>query len=145
MRKMGWKTGEGLGRNREGTVEPIIIDFKVDRKGLKPQNTWLAAYFDLILNMMPCMERKGSQVTKQTWINVTGELTVLDHCNIAWSKSTPASVVLDGWPRHSQALSDPYFYDAMLQQSSPLTICTCFKSSSTSNWRVFFNECTVRE
>uniref|UniRef100_UPI003AABC7A2 uncharacterized protein n=1 Tax=Centroberyx gerrardi TaxID=166262 RepID=UPI003AABC7A2 len=42
MRKMGWKTGEGLGRNREGTVEPIIIDFKIDRKGLvaegeKPQ------------------------------------------------------------------------------------------------------------
>ncbi|XP_034407841.1 protein SON isoform X2 [Cyclopterus lumpus] len=34
MRKMGWKTGEGLGRNREGTVEPIVIDFKVDRKGL---------------------------------------------------------------------------------------------------------------
>uniref|UniRef100_A0A3Q4HCK9 G-patch domain-containing protein n=1 Tax=Neolamprologus brichardi TaxID=32507 RepID=A0A3Q4HCK9_NEOBR len=32
MRKMGWKTGEGLGRNREGTVEPIVIDFKVDRK-----------------------------------------------------------------------------------------------------------------
>lgn len=35
MRKMGWRTGEGLGRNREGTVEPIIIDFKVDRKGVK--------------------------------------------------------------------------------------------------------------
>lgn len=34
MRKMGWRTGEGLGRNREGTVEPIVIDFKVDRKGL---------------------------------------------------------------------------------------------------------------
>ncbi|KAF6726558.1 Protein SON [Oryzias melastigma] len=29
MRKMGWKTGEGLGRNREGTVDPIVIDFKV--------------------------------------------------------------------------------------------------------------------
>lgn len=39
MRKMGWKTGEGLGRNREGTVEPIIIDFKVDRKGMKQQNS----------------------------------------------------------------------------------------------------------
>lgn len=35
MRKMGWKTGEGLGRNREGTVEPIVIDFKVDRKGAR--------------------------------------------------------------------------------------------------------------
>ncbi|XP_037095972.1 protein SON isoform X1 [Syngnathus acus] len=34
MRKMGWRVGEGLGRNREGTVEPIVIDFKVDRKGL---------------------------------------------------------------------------------------------------------------
>lgn len=38
MRKMGWKTGEGLGRNRKGTVEPIIIDFKVDRKGTKPHS-----------------------------------------------------------------------------------------------------------
>ncbi|XP_029459406.1 protein SON isoform X2 [Rhinatrema bivittatum] len=34
MRKMGWKEGEGLGRNNEGTVEPILIDFKRDRKGL---------------------------------------------------------------------------------------------------------------
>ncbi|XP_057686640.1 protein SON [Corythoichthys intestinalis] len=44
MKKMGWRSGEGLGRNREGTVEPIVIDFKVDRKGLlaegeKPQKT----------------------------------------------------------------------------------------------------------
>ncbi|XP_062303725.1 protein SON isoform X1 [Osmerus eperlanus] len=44
MRKMGWRTGEGLGRNREGTVEPIVIDFKIDRKGLvaegeKPQKS----------------------------------------------------------------------------------------------------------
>lgn len=38
MRKMGWRTGEGLGRNREGTVEPIIIDFKVDRKGVKEEH-----------------------------------------------------------------------------------------------------------
>ncbi|XP_016113756.1 protein SON-like isoform X1 [Sinocyclocheilus grahami] len=34
MRKMGWHSGEGLGKHREGTVEPIIIDFKTDRKGL---------------------------------------------------------------------------------------------------------------
>ncbi|KAA0722658.1 Protein SON [Triplophysa tibetana] len=34
MRKMGWRAGEGLGKHREGTVEPIIIDFKTDRKGL---------------------------------------------------------------------------------------------------------------
>nr|XP_033805658.1 protein SON [Geotrypetes seraphini] len=34
MRKMGWREGEGLGRNNEGNVEPILIDFKRDRKGL---------------------------------------------------------------------------------------------------------------
>ncbi|TSK17822.1 Protein SON [Bagarius yarrelli] len=34
MKKMGWRTGEGLGKHREGTVEPIVIDFKTDRKGL---------------------------------------------------------------------------------------------------------------
>lgn len=38
MRKMGWKKGEGLGRNREGTVEPIVIDFKIDRKGRRQRN-----------------------------------------------------------------------------------------------------------
>uniref|UniRef100_A0A8C8SCG0 G-patch domain-containing protein n=1 Tax=Pelusios castaneus TaxID=367368 RepID=A0A8C8SCG0_9SAUR len=34
MRKMGWREGEGLGKNKEGTVEPILVDFKTDRKGL---------------------------------------------------------------------------------------------------------------
>ncbi|XP_030635555.1 protein SON isoform X1 [Chanos chanos] len=34
MRKMGWRAGEGLGKHREGTVEPIVIDFKTDRRGL---------------------------------------------------------------------------------------------------------------
>lgn len=34
MRKMGWKEGEGLGRNNEGNVNPILVDFKTDRKGL---------------------------------------------------------------------------------------------------------------
>ncbi|KAM5180359.1 protein SON [Mantella aurantiaca] len=34
MRKMGWKQGEGLGRHNEGNVNPILVDFKTDRKGL---------------------------------------------------------------------------------------------------------------
>ena len=33
MRKMGWKEGEGLGKNKEGNKEPILVDFKTDRKG----------------------------------------------------------------------------------------------------------------
>ncbi|XP_066478606.1 protein SON [Tiliqua scincoides] len=34
MRKMGWREGEGLGKNKEGNKEPILVDFKIDRKGL---------------------------------------------------------------------------------------------------------------
>ncbi|WAR07067.1 SON-like protein [Mya arenaria] len=34
LQKMGWKMGEGLGKNNEGTREPLLLDFKVDRKGL---------------------------------------------------------------------------------------------------------------
>lgn len=36
MRKMGWREGEGLGKNREGNKEPILVDFKTDRKGECP-------------------------------------------------------------------------------------------------------------
>lgn len=34
LRKMGWNPGEGLGKNKEGTVEPLVLDIKMDKKGL---------------------------------------------------------------------------------------------------------------
>lgn len=37
LQKMGWKQGEGLGKNKEGKVEPLLLDVKVDRKGLVTQ------------------------------------------------------------------------------------------------------------
>ena len=33
LQKMGWKHGEGLGKNNEGRVDPLMLDVKVDRKG----------------------------------------------------------------------------------------------------------------
>lgn len=43
MRKMGWREGEGLGKNKEGNKEPILVDFKTDRKG----NTfWGKVYYN---------------------------------------------------------------------------------------------------
>ena len=33
MAKMGWKQGEGLGKNNEGVLEPLALDVKTDRKG----------------------------------------------------------------------------------------------------------------
>ena len=34
LQKMGWQPGEGLGRHSEGTLEPLTIDIKLDKKGL---------------------------------------------------------------------------------------------------------------
>ena len=33
LQKMGWKYGEGLGKNSEGRIAPIGVELKVDRKG----------------------------------------------------------------------------------------------------------------
>lgn len=34
LQKMGWQPGEGLGRNKEGTLEPLALDIKTDKRGL---------------------------------------------------------------------------------------------------------------
>lgn len=34
LRKMGWNPGEGLGKNKEGVTEPLVLDIKMDKKGL---------------------------------------------------------------------------------------------------------------
>lgn len=34
MQKMGWSPGEGLGKDRDGPLEPLTMDIKSDRKGL---------------------------------------------------------------------------------------------------------------
>jgi len=34
MAKMGWRPGEGLGKDKDGALEPLTLDVKSDRKGL---------------------------------------------------------------------------------------------------------------
>lgn len=38
MEKMGWKPGQGLGKNAAGPIEPLALDVKSDRKGGKGVN-----------------------------------------------------------------------------------------------------------
>ena len=33
MQKMGWKPGQGLGKNAAGPTEPLYLDVKSDKKG----------------------------------------------------------------------------------------------------------------
>jgi len=37
LRKLGWKDGEGLGKDRSGEVDPLTLDIKQDMKGLMAQ------------------------------------------------------------------------------------------------------------
>ena len=34
LRKMGWREGDGLGKDRSGEVDPLQLDIKMDKKGL---------------------------------------------------------------------------------------------------------------
>lgn len=35
LKKMGWSEGDGLGKNRSGDVDPLTLDIKMDKKGLR--------------------------------------------------------------------------------------------------------------
>lgn len=37
LQKMGWRPGEGLGKNKEGVLEPLKLDVKTDKRGLVSQ------------------------------------------------------------------------------------------------------------
>lgn len=34
LQKMGWKPGEALGKEKTGSLEPLLLEVKLDRKGL---------------------------------------------------------------------------------------------------------------
>lgn len=34
LQKMGWRPGEGLGKNKEGTLVPLQLEVKLDKRGL---------------------------------------------------------------------------------------------------------------
>lgn len=34
LQKMGWRPGEGLGKEKTGTLEPLLLEVKLDKKGI---------------------------------------------------------------------------------------------------------------
>lgn len=34
LQKMGWKPGEGLGKEKSGNLEPLLLEVKLDKKGI---------------------------------------------------------------------------------------------------------------
>lgn len=34
LQKMGWRPGEGLGKEKNGSLQPLLLEVKLDKKGL---------------------------------------------------------------------------------------------------------------
>lgn len=45
LQKMGWKPGEGLGKNKEGTLQPLLLEVKMDKKGKSTIFLFIAQIF----------------------------------------------------------------------------------------------------
>lgn len=37
LQKMGWRPGEGLGKESNGSLQPLLLEVKLDKKGLVAQ------------------------------------------------------------------------------------------------------------
>ena len=62
LQKMGWRPGEGLGKNKEGTLEPLQLEIKMDKKGEKLCcNYWVVLCF----HRLPAAEQVESAVSMQ--------------------------------------------------------------------------------
>ena len=82
MQKMGWKPGEGLGKERDGNLEPLMLDVKSDRKGKGGLHSCLLCLLLLAglvaIEEMPSSIRKpvsstfGSDMTGK-WFNFFGQ------------------------------------------------------------------------
>jgi protein SON len=35
LKKMGWTPGEGLGKEKNGSLEPLLLELKLDKRGLE--------------------------------------------------------------------------------------------------------------
>lgn len=34
LQKMGWRPGEGLGKDKSGSLQPLLLEVKLDKRGL---------------------------------------------------------------------------------------------------------------
>lgn len=53
LQKMGWKPGEGLGKNKEGTLQPLLLEVKMDKKGKSAICLFIAQIFCYLRLVLP--------------------------------------------------------------------------------------------
>lgn len=53
LQKMGWKPGEGLGKNKEGTLQPLLLEVKMDKKGKRAICLFITHIFCYLRLVLP--------------------------------------------------------------------------------------------
>ncbi|XP_016839366.1 protein SON isoform X2 [Nasonia vitripennis] len=63
--KMGWKPGEGLGKHKKGTIEPLSFRIKLDKSGLASNEDVIASMQKLSKVSNPSVPNKANSNTLQ--------------------------------------------------------------------------------
>ncbi len=63
---MGWNPGQGLGKNNEGVVDPIMLDIKMDKKGLVAEQ--------VVRNLTQQLVSVSKQTTGKNLVSIIHEL-----------------------------------------------------------------------
>lgn len=48
LQKMGWKPGEGLGKEKNGSLQPLLLEVKLDKKGLVAEEEVKLTYLNTV-------------------------------------------------------------------------------------------------
>lgn len=112
LQKMGWKQGEGLGKNKEGSTLPLMLDVKTDRKGLaakdnkkKPRTLPFVNSVPLKMTLPGSTQQIASQKPPQVKTDFAGKhpVSVLNElCSKRKWRQPEYSVVLDDGPAHKK-------------------------------------------
>lgn len=61
LQKMGWRPGEGLGKERNGSLQPLLLEVKLDKKGLVAQEEVMCLVFECHFRVCGGHETKPNQ------------------------------------------------------------------------------------
>lgn len=75
LKKMGWNPGEGLGPTKSGTVQPLLFEVKLDKRGLVSQE-------DVGYEPPQASTKKVKpDITKKHPVNILNDLTTQRKCS----------------------------------------------------------------
>lgn len=97
LEKMGWKDGNGLGKEQTGAIVPFTPDVKVNRSGLSSEHDKMGKMGKKVVNKIqnpalkpPLIAQKLAQTSQNTTL-----LTSQSALNFASSKNQPNDIYIN--------------------------------------------------